>query len=161
MKLCTFLAAVCLFVVANNLPAQSPTDTSTPPVAASGVDPAIINELQGSWKNQLGSTLAIKQIDVTTGQITGTYKSPSGTSGQEFPVLGWVIHSAPAGKDNVVVVSFSVRWGPYGSVTSWNGSYKLVDGKPVILGQWLLVRSNSDFAWDHTLTGLDTFTPLK
>lgn len=140
--------------------AQEPKEAAA--AAAVAIEPSILKELKSVWQNQLGSTLEIRQVDPATGQISGTYKSPSGTAGTEFPMIGWVNYSAPADKkDNVIVVSFSVRWGQYGSVTAWNGFYKLLDGKPTIVGQWLLVRSNSDFSWDHTLTGLDTFHPVK
>ena len=45
--------------------------------------------LVGSWGNQLGSTMNIQSVDPVTGAITGTYRSPSGTSGQQFPLVGW------------------------------------------------------------------------
>jgi hypothetical protein len=131
------------------------------PVKAS-VRAITTNDLIGKWTNQLGSTLNIAALDPKTGQITGTYMSPSGTTGNEYPIVGWANYSQPSQKkDNVVVVSFSVRWGEYGSVTTWNGYLKEVNGVLTITAQWLLVRSNSDFAWDHILTNQDVFTPAK
>jgi hypothetical protein len=148
------------FFVANVVLAQEPKPAEAATLSTTGIDPAVAKELKIIWKNALGSTMEITQVDIASGQIRGTYRSPSGTGGQGFPLIGWINHAAPVpGKDNVVVISFSVRWGQYGSVTAWNGFYKLIDNKPTIVGQWLLVRSNSDFVWDHTLTGLDTFHP--
>lgn len=108
-----------------------------------------------TWTNELGSTLTINSID-STGLMTGTYKSPSGTSGDTYPMTGWVNAASPKkGMNHVIVVSFAVNWGKtIGNVTTWNGTY---DGN-VIKAPWLLVKSNSLFSWDHTLTGFDTFT---
>jgi hypothetical protein len=118
--------------------------------------------LNGEWVNQLGSTLSIEKVDSSTGSISGTYQSPSGTAGQKHPLVGWLNKSNPVqGKDNITVVSFSVNWGTYGSVTSWSGTCSSTSEKPTIKTIWNLVRSNSDFSWDHILTNSDTFTPKK
>jgi len=72
--------------------------------------------------------------------------------------IGWVNYQSPQpASDNTVVVCFSVHWGQYGSVTTWNGTYDLEKQNPMIKTQWLLVRSNSKFVWDHMLTGSSTF----
>ena len=167
MKGTTSLVALCTSVMA--LTTISPLAQETKPAAApttditeNPVDPVIIKELVGDWKNELKSTLSIKSIDPKTGLISGSYKSPSGTGGQGFPLIGWVNTAPPKAKgDHVVVVSFSVRWGKIGSVTAWNGYYRLVGGKATIVGQWNLSRPNSDFSWDHILTGQDRFTKSK
>ena len=118
----------------------------------------VIKELIGEWVNELGSTLKITNIDSSSGRITGVYKSSSGTSGKSFPLIGWVNYQIPQpSTDNAVVVCFSVHWGQYGSVTTWNGTYHLEKQNPIIKTQWLLVRSNSKFVWDHMLTGNSTF----
>jgi hypothetical protein len=130
------------------------------PANPNPVDPAIIAQLTGTWKNQLGSTLTISNIDASSGQISGSYRSPSGAgSNTEYPLLGWVntIQPGTSHTNHVVVVSFSVRWGQIGTVTAWNGSYTINDNPPVIIGQWLLSRPNSDYGWDHVLTGQDQF----
>ena len=125
------------------------------------VPPAVITALTGSWRNELNSTLTIDSIDDQTGAITGHYSSPSGTSGQDFPLVGWVNTKAtdPNHPDNVVVISFSVRWGAVGSITAWNGVFR--EGGNLITGQWILARPNSDFAWDHLLTGQDRFQRIN
>lgn len=120
------------------------------------------NDVIGKWINQLGSTLNITAIDPKTGQITGTYISPSGGGDKEFPLIGWVNSRPPVkDKDNVVVMSFSVRWGDIGSITAWSGYLREVNGVRTIAAQWFLARPNSDFKWDHILTNQDVFTPKK
>ncbi|VAW88805.1 hypothetical protein MNBD_GAMMA18-2219 [hydrothermal vent metagenome] len=118
------------------------------------------NNMKGTWVNQLGSTLKIKSIDPSTKMLKGTYKSPSGTSGQKFNLIGWINSSEPApDADNVHVIAFSVQWGQYGSITSWTGICTNNNETPTIKTIWNLVRSNSQFDWDHILTNSDTFTP--
>ena len=131
-------------------------------ITASGyaqTDPTCQN-MVGSWDNQLGSTLEITQIDNTSGRIVGTYRSPSGTSGQTFDLIGWVNSQPPSGGHNVPVISFSVQWGQYGSITAWTGYCEILNDVPTITTLWHLVRSNSDFSWDHIITNSDTFTPV-
>jgi hypothetical protein len=117
----------------------------------------------GAWGNQLKSTLVIDSVDQTTGAIKGTYESPSGTSaGQKFSVTGWT-NKAPAvnGQDNVTLLSFSVRWGSYGSITSWSGICREENRVPVLNALWHLAQSNAQFSWGHVLTGNDVFTPAR
>ncbi len=111
------------------------------------------------WKNQLNSILTIEKIDPITQQITGNYQSPSGTTGQKFAVIGFINSalSTQNGVDKVTVISFTVRWGTIGSITSWNGVYRPKDKK--IIAQWFLSRPVTDFEWSHIMTGQDTFTP--
>jgi hypothetical protein len=118
------------------------------------------NNLKGDWVNQLKSTLSITSIDASTGRIEGTYTSPSGTGGESHTLIGWV-NSAPSstGKDNVPVVSFSVQWGGYGSITSWTGYCSIRDGAPTITTLWNLTQANSKFSWDHIVSNSDLFTP--
>jgi hypothetical protein len=117
---------------------------------------------KGIWGNELKSTLEISSINPDSGMIEGVYSSPSGTSGEKFKLIGWINNAQPKpGKDNVKVISFSVQWGQYGSVTSWSGYCSDVKGTPKITTIWNLVRSNSDISWDHIITNSDTFTPIK
>lgn len=116
-------------------------------------------DLKGDWINELGSTLTITSVD-KDGKILGTYMSPSGTSGGAAPLIGWTNSLPPvAGQNNATIVSFSVNWGSYGSVTSWSGTCFNVGGKSTIKTVWNLVRSNSSYEWDHILTNSDIFLP--
>jgi hypothetical protein len=153
------LTLPCISCAADNpRPTAAPANNTAGDPTVNPIDPTVAKKLEGEWHNQLKSTLIIKSVDPQTGAITGSYRSPSGTTGNPFPLVGWVNVVEPAEKkDNVVIVSFSVRWGTYGSITAWNGYFR--DNK--IVGQWLLTRSNSDFPWDHILTGQDQFEPGK
>lgn len=130
-----------------------------PAAAAARVDAGIPGQLQGKWKNQLGSTMTITSVDANTGLLTGTYRTAQGAGGADYPLTGWVNSAAPSPdhRDNVVALSFTVRWGAIGSVTGWTGYLREVGGNPRIVGQWLLARPNSDFEWDHILAGQDRF----
>jgi len=160
-SLITVLLSVFLFVSLGY--AQKVEDKTKTTSDISSIDPAIITALKGEWKNQLNSILNIESIDSTTGQITGKYNSGSGTSGGNYALIGWVNTEPPPTPqaNNVTVISFSVRWANattnYGSVASWNGYYTVRDGKPTIVGQWLLSRANSSFVWDHIYAGQDVF----
>ncbi|CAF5163896.1 unnamed protein product, partial [Rotaria sp. Silwood1] len=101
--------------------------------------------LKGVWVNELGSTLNITNVFKRTFEIKGTYRSPSGTAGDQYPLIG-VFNLSPMvpGKHNVIVVTFIVHWGDIGSVTTWNGFYSKGDyddkdgPRGRIIGQWLL-----------------------
>lgn len=129
---------------------------------ASASAPTCANPV-GAWKNHLGkpSTLTFKSIDSKTGSISGTYTSPSGTGGQDYPLIGWMNQGVTtSGKDNAVILSFSVRWGSYGSVTSWTGVCRTVNNQSILSAMWFLGRPVTDFEWDHVLSGQDTFDPV-
>jgi hypothetical protein len=143
------LLFACFFLASGSVSAQ----TMTP------------DDLIGKWNNQLEpkSTLNIESIDQKTGQIKGSYMSPSGAGYKEFPLIGWVNSKSPVqGQDNVVVLTFSVRWGDIGSISTWAGYLrKGAGGVPTITGQWLLVRPIDEFSWGHIKTGQDIYTPKK
>jgi hypothetical protein len=146
------MVSVVVLLIWTNAFAQDANDKKAFTAATEG--------LVGEWINELGSPLKIISIDLSSGQISGIYKSSSGTSGKSYPLIGWVNYQSPRpGGDNVVVVCFSVHWGEYGSVTTWNGTYYPQSPSPEIKTQWLLVRSNSKFEWDHTHIGSSTFVP--
>ena len=120
------------------------------------------HQLKGQWVNEQGSLLTFETTDKDSGKLTGNYRSSTGTEGNSYPLIGWFNHSPPKkGKDNVVSISFSVRWGKHGSITSWTGTCKNIEGKPRISAIWNLVRSNSDYAWDHMITNQITFSPAN
>lgn len=113
--------------------------------------------LIGKWRNQLGSMLTITAINPTTKAITGTYTSPSGAGGTNYPLIGYFNSVPSTAGNNAVVISFTVQWGSIGSITSWNGIFQL----DKITAQWLLSKPVSSFSWDHTLVGQDTFIKVK
>ena len=121
----------------------------------------------GIWVNEMGSTLNIMAMDAN-GYIQGTYSSPSGAGSTAYPLIGWVNNSevnptdpcASCKENNKGVISFTVRWGTIGSITSWTGTCATnEDGTLVLKTMWHLSRPNTQFSWDHTLSGADIFTP--
>lgn len=129
--------------------------------AAIADDPTCENPI-GTWINDLDkpSKLVIESIDATTGAMKGKYIE--GNAG-EFPLVGWVNDKAAASTgDHAKVLSFTVRWGDYGSITSWTGyCRKDKNGIPTLYMQWHLASPNSSFDWDHVNSGLDRFKPYS
>ncbi|WP_277184400.1 avidin/streptavidin family protein, partial [Caballeronia sp. BR00000012568055] len=128
------LATICV------LSSAACTLGMTPAAAASTQSCA---SLVGTWGNRLGSTMTVQSVDPTTGAITGTYRSPSGTSGEQFPLVGWT-NTAPAqsAQDNVTLVTFTVNWGIYGSITAWSGLCRTENQVPTIEALWHYAQSN-------------------
>ena len=121
------------------------------------------SNILGSWKNQIDSTLSITNVDNKTGSITGTYVSKSGTTGEEYPLIGWLNKSSSNTENTIPVISFTVRWGAIGNITSWTG-YCVTDKDAKtskIITLWHLSQSESKFSWDHIITNSDVFTPKK
>jgi len=119
------------------------------------------SSLVGDWENEIGSILRIKSVDSVTGKMDGEYATATGAPmGTFFPLHGW-INSVPADpkKDNRLAITFAVRWGQYGSSTSWTGTCYGASSGPRISTVWQLARPVSDFTWDHIITGADNFSP--
>ena len=115
----------------------------------------------------MGSVLVIESIDPKTGMLSGQYKSASGTDAVGYPLIGWMNDATVAPDnpckdckgDHAVAYAFTVRWGDIGSITAWTGTCAVVDGQPTLSTNWNLVRPNSSYSWDHTVTGSATFVP--
>lgn len=118
--------------------------------------------MKGQWHNQLQSTLTISKIDTKTGEISGTYRSPSGGGSEDYPLIGWVNNVQGRdwkGWNEVPVIAFSVRWGKIGSITSWTGYCEEIQGVSNMITLWHLVKPFTQYRWDHILTNSDIFTP--
>ncbi|ALS96033.1 avidin/streptavidin family protein [Xanthomonas oryzae] len=118
------------------------------------------NNPVGEWKNQLGSTLTITAVQ-PSGLLSGTYISPSGTTGSVYPLVGWFANpvAGSTALSKLPAITFSVQWGNYGSMTAWTGTCDASGGVPTITTVWHLVRTASQYAWDHMLTNSDVFVP--
>ena len=124
----------------------------------------------GKWQDQLQSVLEIKTYDTATGAISGQYIAHSGSG--SWPMVGW-INSAAVGSgdsckgckgDHAEVITFTVRWtNPNNSVTAWTGTCAVNSrsGREQIFAAWHTTRPNSEFEWDHTLTGAEPFVPIE
>ncbi|AJY30941.1 avidin family protein [Burkholderia thailandensis 34] len=119
----------------------------------------------GTWLNELGSTMTISTYSSSSGAISGAYKSPSGTSGQTFPLSGWFYapSSASPGLDQVTLFTFSVNWNTpqaqYNSITTWSGTCRTTNGSPTIQALWYYTNAFGQYSWKHTNAGQDVFQP--
>ncbi|WP_072437168.1 MULTISPECIES: avidin/streptavidin family protein [Burkholderia] len=132
----------------------------------SWADTATCQNPVGTWRNELGSTMKISSV-ASSGAITGTYISPSGTSGQTFSLSGWY-YAAPSsspGLDQVTLVTFSVNWNnnsvSYNSITTWSGLCQVKNGAPTITALYYYANAFAQFPWKHVNVGQDIFTPVN
>ncbi|WP_080427629.1 avidin/streptavidin family protein [Burkholderia ubonensis] len=132
----------------------------------SWADTATCQNPVGSWRNELGSTMKISSI-ASSGAITGTYISPSGTTGQTFALSGWY-YAAPSpsqGLDQVTLVTFSVNWNnssaSYNSITTWSGLCRVTNGATTITALYYYANAFAQYSWKHTNVGQDVFTPIS
>jgi len=107
----------------------------------------------GEWINELGSLMDLT-VD-KKGNVSGKFKTnvgkPSPT--EEFDLVGF------ASGD---LLSFTVNFGKYGSLTSWAGQHTVEEGTDVIKTLWLLARNVKDqdeskYLWGAILAGYDNF----
>jgi hypothetical protein len=107
----------------------------------------------GKWHNELHSEMTLT-VDAQ-GNVSGKYRTGVGTPGstEEFELVGF------ASGD---LLSFTVNFGSYGSLTSWAGQHTTEGGTEVIKTLWLLARNVKDpdepaNLWGAALTGYDNF----
>ncbi len=121
----------------------TPVDAPTPSV-----------NFNGTWINELGSkmTLAV----AAGGEITGIYKTAVGSPGslEKFDLVGF------ASGD---LISFTVNFGKYGSLTSWCGQHTDDAAGAIIKTMWILAQNVPDpqepkNLWGAVLTGSNNFT---
>ena len=104
--------------------------------------PATAHSLDGIWVNEAGSAVAFSVAD--DGRISGDYRTELGApdSGARFPLTGW------AQRD---VVSFSVSFTNFGSITSWSGQISEDRDGDYIRTLWHLSRDVADEAEEEDL----------
>lgn len=110
-------------------------------------------DFAGTWENELGSTMVL-DID-PEGRVNGRYWSAVGEARRDegFELVGF------ASGD---LLSFTVDFGRYGSLTSWVGQHARAPKGEIVKTTWLLARDVADPTeperlWSATLTGTDTF----
>ncbi len=113
-------------------------------------------DFNGRWKNQHDSTMTLTQTG--DGKLTGKYRTQVGKPGdeEEFDLMGY------ASGD---LISFTVNFGKYGSLTAWAGQHTLKNGKAIISTMWHLAVNVEDEQekvklWGATWTGADFFEKL-
>jgi Avidin family len=109
-------------------------------------------ELEGTWINELGSTMTIERY--ADGKFSGWYASK--VSEGEEPVRGRL-----TGMIAGDTIGFVVNWLPkFNSITSWSGKVLATEqGAPYIYTLWYLSRGveNPSDWWQSFLAGSDTF----
>ena len=118
-----------------------------------GEPPPTVN-FEGIWVNELGSTMRLTVS--ADGHVRGIYKTAVGspTATEEFELVGF------ASGD---LISFTVDFGRYGSLTSWVGQHTDQGQGAVIKTIWLLAQNVPDpeepaKLWGSVLTGYNNFT---
>ncbi len=110
--------------------------------------------INGTWYNELGSTLTI--VDNGNGTLSGTYVSGVGApAGKSFPLVGSYDPSAPL----PVPLGFSVAWDGWSSNTTWCGL--LFEGGAIVT-TWILastINTTTEGWWQSMNVGMDNFTP--
>jgi hypothetical protein len=101
--------------------------------------------LEGTWHNELGSTLII--ASVAGGEIRGTYEtavSSTGCAKGAFPLSGRVDPGSQADQPLGFVVAWVNGQSQCDSATAWSGQYQLVGLDPPyqeqIFTTWLLTQ---------------------
>lgn len=118
-----------------------------------GVASPTVN-FNGSWVNELGSKMKLSVA--ADGKVTGKYKTAVGspTEKEEFDLVGFATGD---------LISFTVDFGKYGSLTGWVGQHTENANGAVIKTMWLLARNvkdndEKDDLWGAVLTGSNDFT---
>jgi hypothetical protein len=109
----------------------------------------------GAWVNELGSKMNLSVTE--DGKVYGIYQTAVGAPGnwEEFDLVGF------ASGD---LISFTVNFGKYGSLTSWCGQHTDdPHGGAMIKTMWILAENVPDpqepkNLWGAVLTGSNTFT---
>lgn len=112
-------------------------------------------DLNGKWKNELGSEMLLTVA--ANGQVTGRYQTMVGSPGdtEEFDLIGF------ASGD---LLSFTVNFGKYYSLTSWVGQHTEESGVEIIKTLWLLAKNVEDEPgqlWGAVLTGYNNFNRVS
>ena len=116
-------------------------------------EPTPTVNFNGKWRNDLRSEMDLN-VDAA-GAVTGIYRTAVGSPGnkEEFPLAGFATGD---------LLSFTVNFGKYGSLTSWAGQHTVEGGAEKIRTMWLLARNvveskEEKEMWGAILTGADTF----
>ena len=110
-------------------------------------------DFSGKWHNQHNSELDITASD--DGTVSGTFHTAVGSPGpaEGFPLTGFVCGD---------LITFSVSFGKFQSVTAWAGQHTVEDGVEEIETMWHLAvniedRAEKDWLWSGIRSGADTF----
>jgi hypothetical protein len=110
-------------------------------------------DFSGKWHNQHGSEMYLTVSE--SGQVAGSFRTVVGTPRpvEEFPLIGFVCGD---------LISFTVNFGRYQSLTAWTGQHTVENGVETLETVWHLAVNIEDPAekawmWSGVRTGADTF----
>lgn len=108
--------------------------------------------LEGTWRNQLGSTLTL-HVD-GLGGLQGTFLS--GTAHSSIPVAVKGSYDPTCPPRDSTALGFVVDWTEVHAVTAWSGLYR--PGEDTIRATWLMTAAtDADREWRSTVLGHDLF----
>ena len=116
--------------------------------------PAPTVDFAGKWVNDLNSEM---ELTVVGNELRGTYRTNVGQPAptEEFALIGLVTED---------IISFSVNFGIYGSLTAWVGQHiEGPSGNFKIKTLWHLTKNVQDSdepedLWSSILAGANTFS---
>lgn len=110
-------------------------------------------DFSGKWHNQHGSEMYLTVSDSRS--VTGSFHTAVGapTPVEEFPLTGFVCSD---------LISRTVDFGTYQSLTAWTGQHTVENGVEKVETLWHLAVRIEDAAekpwlWSEIRTGADTF----
>jgi hypothetical protein len=117
---------------------------------------------EGTWHNELGSTMLIDRV--RDGGFTGTYTtavSPTGSTRESFKLMGRT-DADSGGEAAAFVVCWQNDVSSRHSATAWTGQAQTIRGKDQITAMWLLtVETSPEQDWYATHVGHDIFARVK
>ena len=118
-----------------------------------------MENLNGTWYNELGSVMTIKANGNT---ISGTYQTEVGDPHGIFNLIGLIDTDNGSSQAVGWVVVWQNQHGNLDSVTTWSGQLQVINGIPTIVTTWLLTQeTNLNEDWHSTFVGQDTFTTVQ
>ncbi|XP_069607196.1 avidin-like [Ranitomeya imitator] len=115
--------------------------------------------LEGQWKNDLGSNMTISSVD-SNGQFAGTYLTAVSVTNKTIvksPLIGFQQE-----KDSPTF-GFTVKWKFSDSITVFAGQCFISEtGQPILQAIWLLRSESDDIKdnWKQTRVGNNIFQPM-
>lgn len=115
--------------------------------------PAPSVDFEGRWENELGSEV---ELSISGNRLSGVYRTNVGSPEptEEFDLCGFVTGD---------VISFTVNFGKYGSLTAWVGQHtEIRPGEYTINTLWHLAKNVPDHdepkdLWSAVLAGGNSF----
>lgn len=112
--------------------------------------------IQGTWYNELGSTVIINDIG-PIGNFSGEYHTAVETGEDEIPPTPLVGKTSTNGVNDTF--GMTVVWRGGSSVTSWTGQFHICGGEETLMTTWILASQVETCKenWEAYRIGQDLF----